>query len=144
MKIRRLLALVLVVIVMFTLVGCPKKNKRQVVHVTLSTEDSEAILAAAGITLPDAEVALGAGTTVEWFAWYDPFQNYSESEIVNTGYFTFTEKYGGKIECNRNEHEIDYYLPDEWHNSVAVFGAGMQGNKAHLNALDAIVLKKEN
>ena len=45
---------------------------------------------------------------------------------------------------NRNEHEIDYYLPDEWHNSVAVFGSGMQGNKAHLNALDAIVLKKEN
>ena len=45
---------------------------------------------------------------------------------------------------NRNEHEIDYYLPDEWHNSTAVFGAGMQGNKAHLNALDAIVLKKEN
>ncbi len=44
---------------------------------------------------------------------------------------------------NRNEHEIDYYLPDEWHNSRLVFGDGMMGNKVNIGALDAIVLKKE-
>ncbi len=104
MTFKRILALVLALLVVFVLVGC-KDNKRKVVHVTLSTEDSEAILAAAGIRLPDAELALGTGTTVEWFAWYDPFQNYSESEVVNTGYFTFTEKYSGKIEWI----ETDYY-----------------------------------
>lgn len=70
---------------------------------------------------------------------------YTLSEML--GCLAFVRK-GNKdailVIVNRNEHEIDYYLPDEWHNSVAVFGAGMQGNKAHLNALDAIVLKKEN
>ena len=45
---------------------------------------------------------------------------------------------------NRNEHEIDYYLPDEWHNSLAVFGGKMKGNRATIGALDAIILKKEN
>ncbi len=45
---------------------------------------------------------------------------------------------------NRNEHEIDYYLPDEWHNSMAVFGEKMQGQKVNMEALSAIILKKEN
>ena len=70
---------------------------------------------------------------------------YTLSEML--GCLAFARK-GSKdsvlVIVNRNEHEIDYYLPDEWHNSVAVFGTGMQGNKAHINALGAIVLKKEN
>ena len=45
---------------------------------------------------------------------------------------------------NRNEHEIDYYLPLEWQNSEAVSGARMLGNKAAIGALDYIILKKEN
>ncbi len=95
---KRLFTLVLVLLMIFTLVGCGKSNKREIVKLTLSTEDAEAILAAAGITLPDAEDTAAAGTVVKYYSWYDPFNNYSEDEIVNTGYFTFTEKYGSSIE----------------------------------------------
>ena len=45
---------------------------------------------------------------------------------------------------NRNEHPIDYYLPSEWHNAETIFGSGMQGQKAELDALGAIILKKES
>ncbi|MBQ8622798.1 MAG: extracellular solute-binding protein [Oscillospiraceae bacterium] len=94
---KKILALVLVLVLVFALVGCGNK-KREIVQVTLSTEDSEAILAAAGITLPDAADAVGANSVIKWYAWYDPFHNYSETEVVNTGFFTFTEKYGGEVE----------------------------------------------
>jgi len=44
---------------------------------------------------------------------------------------------------NRNDHDIDYYLPAEWHNAKAVFGSEMQGQKAVLKAFGSIILKKE-
>ena len=44
-----------------------RQKRRQPIRITLSTEDSEAILAAAGITLPDAEVAAGANSVVHVF-----------------------------------------------------------------------------
>lgn len=97
---KRFLSLMLVVLLVLTLVGCGKNNKREIVEVTLSTEDAEAILAAAGITLPAAEEVAVAGSTIKWYAWYDPFHNYSEAEIVNTGFFTFKEKYGCDVEWN--------------------------------------------
>ncbi len=96
-NIKRLLSLAMVVLMVFALVGCGS-TKRQIVEVTLSTEDAEAILAAAGITLPDAETVSAAGTTIQWFSWYDSFHNYDEAEIVNTGFFTFKEKYGCDVE----------------------------------------------
>ena len=77
--------------------GCGKE-KRKPIQLTLSTEDSEAIMRAAGIRLPDAEVAPGAHSVVKWFSWIDMFQNYSEDEIIQTGYYTFQQKYGGSIE----------------------------------------------
>ena len=40
-----------------------------------------------------------------WLAWYDEFHNYSEDEIINTGFYTFTEKYGGEVEWI----ECDYF-----------------------------------
>lgn len=95
---KRLLSLSLALVLIISFVGCGKSNKRQPIRLTLSTEDSEAILAAAGITLPDAETAVGANSVVKYFGWGDPFQNYSEEEIVNTGYRTFQEKYKSKIE----------------------------------------------
>ncbi len=101
---KRFLAIALVVLMIFTLVGCGKE-KRKIVEITLSTEDSEAILAAAGIRLPDAESVIASGTTVKWFAWYDPFHNYDEAEIVNTGFWTFKEKYG----CEITWIETDYF-----------------------------------
>ncbi len=94
---KRILASLLCALMIFALVGCGTKT-REIVEVTLSTEDSEAILAAAGIRLPEAESVSAAGTTVKWFSWFDEFHNYSDAEIVNTGYFTFKEKYGCEIE----------------------------------------------
>lgn len=44
---------------------------------------------------------------------------------------------------NRNEHPIDYYLPYEWQNAGVIFGEKMQGQKAYIDALSAIILKKE-
>lgn len=95
--IKRIIAIILAVMMITALVGC-SKGKREVVQLTLSTEDAEAILRAAGIVLPDPETAAGANSVVQWFSWYDPFQNYSEDEIMNTGYYTFQEKYGGKVD----------------------------------------------
>lgn len=95
---KRILSLALVLILIVSLVGCGKSKKRQPIKLTLSTEDSEAILKAAGITLPDVETAAGAKSTVKYFGWGNPFENYSEDEIVNTGYWTFQEKYASKID----------------------------------------------
>ena len=102
---KRILAAILSSVLIIALVGCGGR-KRQPIELTLNTEDAVAILAAAGIDLPDAETAKGAGSTVNWYAWYDPFQNYSADEIVNTGFFTFKEKYAGvlnHVECTWDE-----------------------------------------
>lgn len=97
MFVKRFAALALAVVLIFTLVGCGKK-KREIVKLTLSTEDSEAILAAAGIMLPDVETAAGANSVVNFYSWEDGFHNYSDDEIVNTGFWTFSEKYGCDVE----------------------------------------------
>ena len=95
---KRYLSVILVLIMAFGVLACGcSGEKREIVRLTLSTEDSEAILAAAGIMLPDAEVAPGAGSTIKWFCWYDTLHNYSDAEIVNTGYWTFSNKYKGEI-----------------------------------------------
>ena len=82
--------------------------KRQPIQLTLSTEDSEAILAAAGIRLPPEEEAPGAGTNVLWYSWYDPLENYNEDEIVNTGNWTFKQKYHGTVQWVECVYE-NYY-----------------------------------
>lgn len=94
---RKIISIVLAIFMSLMLFGCGSK-KRQHIQLTLSTEDSQAILAAAGITLPDAETAAGANSIVKWYSWLDLFQNYSAEEIVQTGYYTFQKKYGGSIE----------------------------------------------
>ena len=94
---KRIVAIALVLVLIVALVGCGGK-KRQPIVLTLSTEDSEAILRAAGIVLPDAETAPGANSIVKWICWFDYFHNYSEGEVVNTGYWTFTQKYKSDIE----------------------------------------------
>ena len=98
---KKIIALLLVGLMIVGLVGCGSSS-REVVQLTLATEDAEAILAAAGIMLPDVEETAAAGTTVKWFAWYDDLQNYSEDEVLNSGYWTFQEKYGctvNWVEC---------------------------------------------
>lgn len=101
------MAALLALILIIALVGCGNSNKREIVKLTLSTEDSVAILAAAGIRLPDVEEAVGANTTVKWYSWEDPFHNYSEDEIINTGFWTFQEKYSSEVswvECTYGEY----------------------------------------
>ncbi len=115
---RRILAIVFAAIMIMALAGCGS-SKREIVQLTLSSGDSEAILAAAGITLPDVSEASAAATTVKWFCWYDPFHNYSEDEIINTGYYTFTEKYGCEVEWietnyyNRNDDLANLILSSQ-------------------------------
>lgn len=92
MKLKRFMAIALAAIMIVALVGCGSK-KRERVALTLSTEDSEAILNAAGIYLPDAESAAGANTVVKWYSNWD-FYQYSEDELANLGFFTFKERYG--------------------------------------------------
>ena len=102
---KRLSAVFLALLMIAALVGCGAQ-RRQPIELTLSTEDAEAILNAAGIYLPDPEAAPGAGTTVKWYSWFDTFHNYSEGEVVNTGFFTFRERYGCDleyIECTWDE-----------------------------------------
>lgn len=94
---KRIIALLLAALMMMAVTGCGKQ-KRQPIQLTLSTEDSEAIMRAAGIRLPDESTAAGAHSVVQWFSWIDMFQNYSEDEIVQTGYYTFQQKYGGSID----------------------------------------------
>ncbi|MCD8006430.1 MAG: extracellular solute-binding protein [Oscillospiraceae bacterium] len=94
---KKIFALLLVGFMILALVGCGSSN-REIVQLTLSSEDSEAILRAAGIMLPDVEDTAVAGTTIQWFSWYDNFHNYSDEEIVNTGYWTFTNKYDCEVE----------------------------------------------
>ena len=60
---KRTLAVLLAAILVVALVGCGSQ-KRQPVQLTLSTEDAEDILAAAGVVLPDYEEAVGADTTI--------------------------------------------------------------------------------
>ena len=104
---KRILAIVSALILIVALVGCGK-NKREPIQLTLNTEDSEKIMAAAGIALPDILDAKGAMSTVKWFSWYDPFQNYDADEIVNTGYWTFQNKYEGKIVWDETTYESRY------------------------------------
>ncbi len=108
---KKTVAILMTIILIAGLVGCGKKRKDPI-RLTLSTEDSEAILHAAGITLPDIEDAKGANSTIKYFGWKDPYQNYSEAEIINTGYWTFENKYNGHIEWV----ETEYF---ERHNDLA-------------------------
>ena len=96
MKIKRIMALAMAVLMIVALVGCGK-NTRERIELTLSTEDAEAILRAAGIWLPDAEQAAGANTTLTWYANYD-FYAYASDEMSQLGFFTFKERYGGDVE----------------------------------------------
>lgn len=67
------------------------------------------------------------------------------SEMLSClAYVRYSDRDKILVIVNRNEHEIDYYLPSDWHNTRAVFGTGAMGDRAHLDALSVIILKKEN
>ena len=104
---KRILALALALVLVVALVGCGGK-KRQPIILTLSTEDSEAILNAAGVRLPDISETSAANSTITFFSWYDPINNYSEDQIVNTGYWTFREKYNSTVEFYECTYDTRY------------------------------------
>ena len=54
---KRFLAIALALVLVVAFAGCGKSKKRVPIELTLSTEDSEAILKAAGIRLPDEATA---------------------------------------------------------------------------------------
>ena len=104
---KRIIAIFLAALMIVALVGCGSK-KREPIQLTLSTEDSEAILAAAGVRLPDAEITPAAGSSITYFSWQDTMNNYSEDEIVNTGYWTFREKYGCSVIFDETTYNSRY------------------------------------
>ena len=94
---KRAVSVILMIVLLLSVTACGNA-RRKIIRLTLSTEDSEAILRAAGIQLPDESEVAAAGSTINWYAWYDGFHNYDEDEIVQTGYWTFHEKYGCEVE----------------------------------------------
>lgn len=66
------------------------------------------------------------------------------SEMLGCLAFTRSgEKDEIMVIVNRNEHEIDYYLPSCWHSAQSLLGGEMQTDKIKLSALEAAILKKE-
>lgn len=47
------------------------------------------------------------------------------------------------VVVNRNEQEIDYYLPEEWKNAQSLLGEKVRNGSVHLPALSAAILKME-
>lgn len=65
------------------------------------------------------------------------------SEMLGCLAYTRTgEKDSIMVIVNRNEHEIDYYLPEQWHTAKTVLGNCIQGNKVKLGGLDAVILER--
>ena len=94
---KKIIAVFLALLTVIALVGCGS-NKRKPIELTLSSEDSEAILAAAGIRLPDEADTPAAGSTIKYYSWGDFVHNYDDDEIIQTGYWTFHQKYGCEVE----------------------------------------------
>ena len=104
---KRIIAILLAVIMIAALAGCGSK-KRRPIELTLSTEDSEAILLAAGVRLPDISETPAANSTIQFFSWFDPINNYTEDQVVNTGYWTFREKYNGHVDYVECTYDTRY------------------------------------
>ena len=43
---------------------------------------------------------------------------------------------------NRNEHEIDYYLPDDWHGAKTLYGNYVEENKVKVDGLGVAILER--
>lgn len=104
---KRIIALILAAILIVTFVGCGKQKRKPII-LTLSSEDSADILAAAGIKLPAPEEVSAFGSTIEYFGEQDFINNYSETEIVNTGAFTFREMYSGSVTFHQTTRDTKY------------------------------------
>lgn len=70
---------------------------------------------------------------------------YTVSEMLSCLAFVRKgENDSAMVIVNRNEHEISYFLPEEWKNSYALMGASPENGSVYLPALSAVILRKEN
>ena len=57
-------------------------------------------------------------------------------------------RYDGKsrimVIANRNDHDIDYYLPDDWHNAKTLLGNFVEDNKVKVEGLGVAILTNCN
>ncbi len=69
---------------------------------------------------------------------------FTVSEMLSCLAFTRQDKTDSIfVVVNRNEQEIDYYLPEEWKNAQSLLGEKVRNGSVHLPALSAAILKME-
>ena len=44
--------------------------------------------------------------------------------------------------ANRNEHEIDYYLPEDWYDAKTLYGNFVEDSKIKVDGLGVAILTK--
>lgn len=68
---------------------------------------------------------------------------YTVSEMLSCLAFVRHDK-GERVMliANRNEHEIDYFLPPEWHNAKTLLGNEVQADKVKISGIDVAILYK--
>ena len=69
---------------------------------------------------------------------------YTVSEMLSCLAFVRHDK-GERVMliANRNEHEIDYFLPPEWHNAKTLLGNEVQADKVKISGIDVAILYKK-
>lgn len=68
---------------------------------------------------------------------------YTVSEMLSClAFVRFNDEEKIMLISNRNEHEIDYYLPPEWHCSKSLLGGEVQGDRIKIDSLSAVILYK--
>lgn len=70
---------------------------------------------------------------------------YTVSEMLSClAFVRYNDSESVMLISNRNEHEIDYYLPPEWHCAKSLLGGEVQGNRVKINPLGTSILYKKN
>lgn len=69
---------------------------------------------------------------------------YTVSEMLSClAFVRYNDEEKIMLISNRNEHEIDYYLPPEWHCAKSLLGGEVQGDKIKIESLSAAILYKQ-
>ncbi len=69
---------------------------------------------------------------------------YTVSEMLSClAFVRYNDEEKIMLISNRNEHEIDYYLPPEWHCSKSLLGGEVQGDRIKIDSLSAAILYKQ-
>lgn len=69
---------------------------------------------------------------------------YTVSEMLSClAFVRYNDEEKIMLISNRNEHEIDYYLPPDWHCSKSLLGGEVQGDRIKIDSLSAAILYKQ-